>query len=184
MNRTRPTPLIALGLIGGILGFALETVLVMTGRPRFDPPLTLPFALVLISVLVVLLALPVWRSTRRPSGAASARSSSSSSSGGGGGGGTPTMRPSVDPFYATRVVVLAKASAMGGALLAGAGLGILGWLLSRPVVAAGGSTTTAVVATAGAVILLVAGLVAEHLCTVPTDDDRDRGDGRAEPSRS
>lgn len=149
MNRTRPGVLVLLGLIGAVAGFALDVALVATGRPRFDPPLTLPFALVLIGVLVVVLALPVWRSTRGPH----------------------DRRRRVDPFYATRVVVLAKATALGGALLAGAGLGILGYLLTRSVTVAVGSTVMAVAAAVGAILLLTAGLVAEHLCTVPPDDD-------------
>lgn len=178
MKRTSATALLALALIGALAGFALETTLVLTGRARFDPPYTLPFALVLMAALVIVLVLPVWRSTRDGRGGRSGR---------GGRGGRddrrsrgPRMaeagriaREPVDPFYATRVVVLAKASALTGALLAGAGVGILVWLLTRSVVAGLGSTVMAIVAAGGALVLMIAGLVAEHLCTVPPDDEDD-----------
>jgi membrane protease YdiL (CAAX protease family) len=159
VRRTSPLALIALGVVGAVLGFVVESLLVASGRPRFDPPLTLPFALVVIGVLIVLLAVPVRRSTR--------------------GDLDERRRRRIDPFYATRVVVLAKASALSGALLAGAGLGILSWLLTRSVVAGVGSTVMAVAAAAGAILLMVAGLVAEHLCTVPPDE---HDDGSAAPA--
>ncbi|MET0303879.1 MAG: DUF3180 domain-containing protein [Microbacteriaceae bacterium] len=173
MKRTSATALLALALIGALAGFALETTLVLTGRARFDPPFTLPFALVLMAALVIVLVLPVWRSTR--DGRRGGRGGRDDR-----GSRGPRMaeagriaREPVDPFYATRVVVLAKASALTGALLAGAGAGILVWLLTRSVVAGLGSTVMAIVAAGGALVLMIAGLVAEHLCTVPPDDDDD-----------
>ncbi|WBU37554.1 DUF3180 domain-containing protein [Homoserinibacter sp. YIM 151385] len=159
MKRTRPLALVSLGAIGVAVGFLLETLLVAGGRLRFEPPVTLPIALVLIGGLVVAAAVPVWRSTR--------------------GEPDERRRRRVDPFYATRVVVLAKASALGGALLTGAAVGILAWLLTRSVLAGVGSTVMAAAAAVGALLLLVAGLVAEHLCTVPPDDDEPGGPGAA-----
>ncbi|MEQ1737780.1 MAG: DUF3180 family protein, partial [Rhodoglobus sp.] len=85
----------------------------------------------------------------------------------------------VDPFYATRVVMLAKASALSGALLAGAGLGIAVYLLGRSVPGVG-SISLAFAGAAGAVLLLVGGLIAEHMCAIPPDDD-DPFDGHPDP---
>jgi len=170
VKRTSATALLALALIGALAGFALETTLVLTGRARFDPPFTLPFALVLMAALVIVLVLPVWRSTR--DGRRGGRDDRGSRGPRMAEAGRIAREP-VDPFYATRVVVLAKASALTGALLAGAGAGILVWLLTRSVVAGLGSTVMAIVAAGGALVLMIAGLVAEHLCTVPPDDDDD-----------
>jgi hypothetical protein len=113
-------------------------------------------ALLLIGVIIVAMALPVRRVSR---GVANAR---------------------VDPFYATRVLMLAKASSLSGALLGGGGLGIVGYLLSRSVVASPNALTMSIVAAVGAILLLVAGLVAEHMCSIPPEDDK-RDDGAPDP---
>lgn len=153
MTRTKPLHLVVLAALGATLAWFLQTALTATGHPIVIPPITLAFALALIGAIVVLMALPVRRVSRRVEGA------------------------TVDPFYATRVVMLAKASSLSGALLGGAGLGITAYLLSRSVIPGVGSVTMALASTVGAIVLLVAGLVAEHMCTIPPEDD-DPHDGR------
>lgn len=157
MTRTKPLTLVLLAVLGGGLTWFLETALAATGNPVLIPPVTLGVALLLIGVLIVVMALPVWRVARRKPNA------------------------QVDPFYATRVVMLAKASALGGALLGGAGVGIALYLLSRSALPAVGSITMAFAMALGALLLLVAGLVAEHMCSIPPDDDEKKRDGRPEP---
>jgi hypothetical protein len=152
VTRTKPLHLVLLALLGGGVLWFTETALAASGRPVLIPPFTLGVALLLIGVIIVMMALPVRRVSR----------------------GVPNAR--VDPFYATRVVMLAKASSLGGALLAGAGLGVALYLLSRSVLPGVGSVTMAFATTVGAVLLLVAGLVAEHMCTIPPEDD-DKRDG-------
>ena len=56
-------------------------------------------------------------------------------------------------------------------LRAGWGLGILVYLVTRSVLPASSAIWLAVAATVGGVVLLVAGLVAEHLCTLPPPED-------------
>ena len=85
----------------------------------------------------------------------------------------------IDPFRAVRVAMLAKASSVVGAVLAGIATGLLVFLLTRPVAPVG--STVAVIATlAGSLVLLVAALVAEHLCTI-RKDDHDEHPGPDEP---
>jgi len=144
---TKASPLVILGLIGVAAAWIAELMLVGSGRPSLVPPLTLGIALGLIGVLVVLGALPVFRVAR---GVVGAR---------------------VDPFYATRIVLLAKASSLTGAILAGFALSVLVFLLSRSVVASAGSVGMAVVTLVGAGMLLVGGLVAEKMCTLPPSDE-------------
>ena len=152
MKRTNITTLVLLALIGGIGGGFLETLLAAAGRPIVLPPLTLGLALLAIGIMVVVLALPIRRLTR---GKAS--------------------QP-IDPFYSTRVLVLAKASALSGSLVTGFGAGVLIYLLSRSVVPGVGSVVQSVATLVGAACLLAGGLVAEHMCTVPpSDDDDDQG---------
>lgn len=152
MTRTKPAHLVVLLLIGGMLLFFIESALAATGRPVLIPPITLGVALLLIGVIVIVMAVPVRRVARRMPNA------------------------TVDPFYATRVVIIAKASALAGALLAGAGLGVGIYLLSRAVLPAVGSITMAFATALGAVVLLVGGLVAEHMCSIPPDDDNETQD--------
>ncbi|MDO7882652.1 DUF3180 domain-containing protein [Antiquaquibacter soli] len=156
MTRTKPLHLVVLAALGAALAWFLQTALAASGNAIVLPPVTLAFALALIGGIVVLMALPVRRVSRRVEGA------------------------TVDPFYATRVVMLAKASSLSGALLGGAGLGITAYLLSRSVIPGVGSVAMALASTVGAIILLVGGLVAEHMCTIPPDDDDPR-EGRPDP---
>ena len=150
MSRTKPTHLILLAVLGGGLAWLLEVALTASGRAVVIPPFTLALALAAIGVIVVLMALPIRRATR----------------------GTASSR--VDPFYAARTAMLAKASSLSGALVGGAGLGIAVYLLSRSVPAVG-SVTMAFATAAGAILLLIGGLIAEHMCTIPPDDSTPDG---------
>ncbi len=157
MTRTRPLALVLLVALGSGLTWFLETALAASGRAIAIPPITLAIALLLIGVFVVAMALPVRRVSRR----------------------VPHAR--IDPFYAIRVVTLAKASSVSGALLAGGAAGILAFLLSRSASPVAGSVTATVLTGVGALLLLVAGLVAEHMCVIPPDDDPKPG--RSGPDR-
>jgi hypothetical protein len=77
----------------------------------------------------------------------------------------------IDPFRAMRVLVLAKASSLVGSLLGGANIGILLFLLSRPALPQGSSITAVVIAVVGSAAVLVAGLIVEHWCRIPPEDD-------------
>ncbi|QHC65622.1 DUF3180 domain-containing protein [Rathayibacter oskolensis] len=149
MTRTRISTLLGLGLAGAVAGFLLDLAIASAGRPVLIPPLTVPLTLVAVAALVLGFAIPIHRATKG------------------------TLRRRIDPFRAMRVVVLAKASSHVGALLLGASGGILVYLLSRAVVPSLGSVWQDVATIVGSVVLLVAGLVAEHLCTIPPSDDDD-----------
>jgi hypothetical protein len=151
VKRTRPSSLVLLAVVGAIVGWVLEVTVVAVGDPIAVPPFTLALALAVIGILVIALAVPVRRAVR------------------------DRLNHTVDPFYATRVLVLSKASSITGALVAGAGAAILVYLLTRSVVAGVGSIFAAAAATIGAVILVVGGLVAEYMCSIPPEDD-DKGD--------
>lgn len=147
MSRTNPATLVLIALASGVIGWATQIFLVSTGRSMILPPVSLTVVLVLIGVVLISFAVPVYRTARG------------------------TAAQPVDPFYATRVVVLAKASSVGGALFVGGAASILAFVLTRPVVPAVGSIAVTVAAVVGAVVLLVAGLVAERMCTLPPDDE-------------
>ena len=150
MTRTAASTIVLLAIIGGAAGWLFEFALVAMGRAIAVPPATLSIALVGIGTIVVLMALPIWRVVR----------------------GTATKR--VDPFYATRVVVLAKASSLAGALLTGGMAAVTAFVLTRSVLPAVGSIALTVAALVCAALLLAAGLVAEKMCTLPPQDDGTR----------
>lgn len=147
VSRTSPLHLIMLASSGAAAGWLLEVLLTASGRPIVLPSISLAISLFAIAIVVVVLAVPIYRSSRG------------------------LRRQRVNPFYALRVVVLAKASSFSGALLGGAALAISFYLLSRTVSPGAGSITASFVVSGGAIGLLIAGLVAEHLCTIPPDDD-------------
>lgn len=147
MKRTGPGILIVAALLGVAAGFLLDQGLTSAGRPTFTPAVTLPILLVLLGAFVVILALPIRRATR----------------------GDATAK--VNPFRAVRVAMLAKASSLVGAALGGFGLGLLVFLVTRPVTPSVGSVGAVLATAACGGLLIAAGLVAEHLCTIRKDDD-------------
>ena len=147
MTRTKASTLVILAAIGAAVGFLAQVALASGGLQRYRPEYTLALSLLFLAGIVIALAVPIRRATRA------------------------TVRTRIDPFHATRVVLFAKASSIAGALLTGAGAGLLTEVLVR----GGGVNTDSLLRTlavlAGAVALLVAGLVGEWLCTVPPSDD-------------
>ncbi len=158
MTRTRPGTLVLLVVIGTVGGFLLQIALAAASLPKFRPEFTFGATLALIGIVVVALAVPVYRATHGP------------------------LRHPVDAFYATRVVVLGKASSLAGALLSGLGIGLAIELLIHSGTTAGESVLRVLATLGGAVLLLAGGLLAEFLCRVPPheddDDHPDRGPER------
>jgi hypothetical protein len=160
VKRTRPFILVIYAIVAAILGWLLETALAASGSAVLSPPFTLTILLIVIGLVVVAFALPVRRAAR------------------------DRENHRVDPFYATRVVVLAKASSIAGSILFGGTVGVVGYLLTRSVVSGVGSIFASGAAVLGSVILLVCGLVAENMCSIPPDDrDKRRDDPAASRPR-
>lgn len=149
MTRTRATPLIGLGALGLVIGFLVEFGMEATGRSLIIPPLSMTLTLVVVGAIIVGFSLPIRRAV------------------------TGRSKTPVDPFQALRVVALARASSRVGALLVGVTLGALLYFTTRPVLPGVGSIWLTIGSCIGAALLLAAGLIAEHLCTLPKDEDDD-----------
>jgi hypothetical protein len=145
MTHTRVSTIVTLVVVGGVLGWSAQVALVANGFPSFLPPVTFGVALGLVGVLLVVLAWPIHRFVVR----------------------APQAKP-VDALYATRVVLLAKAGGLTGALSGGGASGILVWVASRPVVT-GQPVAIIFVSVVGAIFLTVGALIAERWCTVPPE---------------
>jgi len=79
----------------------------------------------------------------------------------------------VQPLTAARAVALAKASSLLGAIMLGAWLGLLGYVLPRrsEVDAAAHDTPSAVIGIGCAAVLIAAALYLEWCCRTPRDQD-------------
>lgn len=148
MTRTTAPVLIVATLLAAIVAWALETMLVMSGRPAIVPPITLGPALGVLGAVLLLVAWPVRQAAHG--------------------------KRRIGYRHATSVLGFAKASSLVGALLGGAALGALAFFATRVVVADDAVLALAVVAVGG-LLQLIAGLVAEHWCVLPPDDEDEAG---------
>jgi len=158
VRRTGAGVLVIAAVLGIGAGFLLDQLLTGGHQATFTPMVSLPVLLLALGVLVLGLAIPIRRATR---GASRAR---------------------VNPFRALRVAMLAKASSIVGAVLGGVGLGLLLFVISRPVPPSVGSVTAVVATAVSGAILVVAALIAEHLCTIRKDDDDQQPGSGGDPT--
>ncbi|WP_210507689.1 DUF3180 domain-containing protein [Naasia sp. SYSU D00057] len=150
MRRTGIALPAGLAIAGAVVGWLLQVGLAAGGRAAIVPPYSLPVTLLAIGLIVVLAGWPIRQAVR----------------------GTSKRR--IDPFRALRVLLLAKASTLVGALLGGAALGIALYLLSRPVLPPPASLVATLVTLVAAIVLVVCGLLVEHWCRIPPEDDAER----------
>jgi hypothetical protein len=149
MTFTKLSTLIIFALSGAVLVGVGQWAATRLGENALIPPITWGVTLFLLGAIVISLAWPVRESVTRP-----------------------VKTSLIDPLYATRVLLLAKASAVSGSGLAGGALGLGGFFLSRPVVSA--SALWAVgFALLGALVLMAGALLAERWCAYPPDDTGD-----------
>jgi hypothetical protein len=79
----------------------------------------------------------------------------------------------VQPLVAARAVLVARASALAGAVMTGVWAGLLAYVAPRSgdVAAAAGDTTAAALGVVGALVLIGGGLWLQHCCRTPDDPD-------------
>jgi hypothetical protein len=152
VKRTSAVALIGIAVVGAVIGWLLQVGLVAGGAPSLIPPATLYSVLFILAFGLLLLGRPVRRVVR----------------------GTAT-RP-VDPFFAMRVLVLAKASSLTGALLVGASGSLLVYAVTRPIGTASPAFWPDVLTGVGALVLGLAGLIVESWCRIPPEDRADEPD--------
>ena len=146
MKRTGVAAPVVVAAIGTAIGWLLQLALAARGLAVIIPPLSLAIALAGIAAIVIAFGWPIRQAVR----------------------GTATR--AVNPFQAMRVVVLAKASILAGALMGGAGIGLVLFLVTRPVVSTSSSVISSVLVIAAAAALLVCGYLVEQWCRIPPDD--------------
>jgi hypothetical protein len=90
----------------------------------------------------------------------------------------------IEPLIIARYAVLAKASALAGALFGGLYLGMASWLLVQRevLVRANDDVPQALLGVGASVALVIAALALERACRVPPSPDEDAGDTGTKPA--
>ncbi|MDE2409419.1 MAG: DUF3180 family protein [Actinomycetales bacterium] len=163
MKSTSPILLIASGVVATAAGAFYGTFQVSHGHPL---PVSHPSSLLtmpVIALILVLLALPIFRYRKALLELAKA---GTDAAGAARAGVRPPVRPKrLDPFYAVRVLLLAKSTSVASAVIAGFQLGLVLLQLATPVIAV--SIWLNVLGVIGAVLSLVVALLVERACKIP-----------------
>ena len=138
-------------------GFGYSYWAVGNGYSSPASGISLSISLAAVSAILLFLALPIYRYKRALKKILEAKP------------GTNLPRPApVDPFYAVKVLLLAKAAAITAALFTGWHLGVIGFLLTTPVIASEVIRPN-IAALATSVILLIVCFVVQSICKLPND---------------
>jgi hypothetical protein len=154
MKPTKLSFLWLLALISSVTGYLVAALLVRRGLYVPVSPSNLLITLGAIGIVLLALSTPIWRY----------RSALKENA---------TTRPKrVDPFYAVRVLLLAKASVIAGALFAGWHIGVVGFQLLSPVVVEALVLQNALGFFAS-FALVVSAFITEQICRLPSDPTPD-----------
>jgi hypothetical protein len=163
-DSVKPTKALSLGIaviVATVLSFLLAEYLISQSLGVPVSKLNILVTLPVIGLTLVALAIPVIRyraQLRKLRPDAKVETSS-------------LARPKrVDPFYAVRLLTLAKACSIAASLFLGWHIGVIIVQLSRPVVAADGVWANGF-GLFGSIVLLVCAIVVELVCRVPSDGD-------------
>ncbi len=169
MKPTKLSAIVSYAVASSIIGVFLAEFLVRSGAPIPVSPTSLVAVLPFISVSLVVFAWPIfkYRQAVRDRLEQAKKDPAASSN-------SPAPKR-VDPFYAVRVALLAKSTAIAGAFFSGWHAGVLIALLSSPTPTAG-LFWRAILAVAGSIAMVVCGLVVERACKVPPDAKLESGD--------
>jgi hypothetical protein len=176
----RPTRILHLaGYAAGaaVVVYAIEYLLVHTGAGMIIPPGAIAIVLVVLGLLVLALAWPV-RASRQHRLDPDLRQEQRESA-----GDPQRQRRLVDPFYAVRVVVAARAASRTGAVLFGGTAGLLVLIVFPPTVFLGAVLGRILVVAGAALVLAVCGYVAELFCKLPPPPAPPEGGIGPTPSR-
>jgi hypothetical protein len=154
MKPTKLSLLLLISFPSTLASFFIASFMVGRGLQAPVSPANLLITLAAISAVLLALAIPIWRY----------RSALKQKS--------PQRPKRVDPFYAVRVLLLAKASSLAGVLFASWHLGVVVFSLSGTVVVQG-LVLQNVLGFIASVMLIVAALITEQICRLPQDLDPD-----------
>ena len=161
MKPTKPIQLIIAALVSAVGAFLFALFRINQSLDVPVSKINILVTLPVIGLTLVALAIPViryrlqLRKLRSATGASPANALA--------------QRPKrVDPFYAVRLLTLAKACSIAASLFLGWHIGVIIVQLSRPVVATEGVWQNGF-GLAGSIVLLACALIVEFVCRIPND---------------
>ena len=147
--------------VAAVVGYFYSAWAITNG---FHVPVSGPslyVSLFLASMILVAVAVPIYRYKRSLKKALEAN------------GGQLVKKPMpVDPFYAVKVLLLAKSAGMTAALFAGWHIGVIIKQLNTTVVV-GENITPNIVTCVAALILLAVSFIVIDICKLPNDSNKD-----------
>lgn len=153
MKQTQIMTLVAWAVSATTAGYLLPLVLINGGGSIPISPWSIVVTLPLIAIVLSILAVPIYRYRRALVEIQKTKS---------------LTRPKrLNPFYAVRVVLLAKSIAISGAIFTGWHLGVVWLQVTSPVIPS--STLQNALALIGSVLMTLVALIVERICKVTQD---------------
>lgn len=141
-------------------GYGYSVWAINNGKPIPVSGISLAISVIVVAVILISLAIPIARYKRNLKKANKALEDNPNAK---------VAKPMpVDPFYAVRVLTLAKAGAVTASMLGGWHIGVLVKQYTVTVVVQG-STTNNIAAGIASVLLLIVSFVVEWICRLPSD---------------
>lgn len=176
-SRTNPLILLLVALASGVVVWAVETWLTVSGAPVFVPSVLLGATLLVLAVVAIVLGLPVRRYTRALARVHEAARAGEDT--------VALVRDAsakrVPGERATFALAYAKAVSLAGSMFAG-GCGAVALFLGTRTVT-GDRMGESIVSLIAAVLLVVAGLLVESWCVLPPHDPGE-GEEASDPQMS
>lgn len=138
--------IIVISAVATAAAWGLQRIVTASGGSRITIPWTIPIILVIIAGVVIGLATPIFRRMRGK------------------------RRARIEPTYALRVLALARAAIITGAVFVGAGAGTMVFLELLPSGQGQAETASAFVCACAGLIASVAGIIAEQFCRIPPEE--------------
>lgn len=141
-------------------GYGYSAWAINSGRAIPVSGVTLAISVIVVAVILISLAVPIWRYKHNLKKATLALEQNPTAK---------VVKPMpVDPFYAVRVLVLAKAGAVTASMLGGWHIGVIIKQYTAPVVVES-STGTNIAAGIASLVLLAVSFIVEWMCRLPSD---------------
>ena len=155
MKQTQIITLVAWAISATTAGYLLPQILINSGGSIPISPWSIVITLPLIAIALVVMAIPIYRYRHAVLEVAKTKS--------------PKRPKRLNPFYAVRVLLLAKSIAISGSIFTGWHLGVVWLQVTSPVIPS--STLQNALALIGSLLMTAIALVVERICKITEDSE-------------
>jgi hypothetical protein len=163
MKPTKILSLLVSNIVAAAFTFVIVKALIANGAAVPVAPNNLLISIPSIGVIELLAAIPIFRYRRELTKFAK----------------TEKRPKRIDPFYAVRILALAKATAISGSLFAGFAVSLVILQSNLPVIP--DSIWLNAIALIESIVLIVVAIIVERACKLPDDSDPTEGKTTARP---